>query len=75
MRGGNLIARRGLRVALHPSEGTKVVEARLLEMLLVVAELSSDAGIVTERDDGMNTLPCIGPRFDRRDALLENLGM
>ena len=57
---------------MHPSESAKVDEARILEVFLVVAELCSDAVVVTKGDNSVNTLPSISPRFDRRDALLEN---
>ena len=44
-------------------------------MLLVVAELPFDAGVITERYNGVNTLACVSSGLDRRNAFAENLGV
>ena len=44
-------------------------------MLLVIAKLPSDTGVIAECNDSVDTLTRVRPSLDRRNAFAENLGV
>ena len=44
-------------------------------MLLVIAKLPSDTGVIAKCDDSVDTLTRVRPSLDRRNAFAEDLGV
>ena len=73
--GGRVDARRSLGPASGAREGTDFSKAGILEVLLVIAKLPSDTGVIAECNDSVDTLTRVRPSLDRRNAFAENLGV